>query len=400
MPNQVQFERTPENIALIKALGSKNKSVAQEAEYAFAAALGPIIQEVLQQLGTAGLVFTDVPFDADDSPSYPLDLYFDQQEQGYVTVWSQGMAGGLPTNTDVSILQELKLDTYRVDTAVSIRKKYARRARLDVFAKLIERMIQEVLVQQEHNAWSVVLKGLAEATTNTTRVFGTGIGNNTLGTTGSSLRHVIRSTNASTFLLHDLNALITRLKRVNSAWTGGTPTSRFSNGITDLFVSPEVMQDIRAFAYEPLNTASDARGAAAGDHAGIPLTDNLRNEIYNNGGMQSIYNVNLMDLNELGKGQAFNKIFDYFAGATTYSDVDGNNASAFTEASDEILVGVDNSKGAFIRPVALQDENGGQFSTEPDDQFTARDDKMGVFGFLEEGRALIDARAVAGIFLG
>lgn len=396
----ITLEKTAEQIELIKALGSRNKTTSAEAREAFAAALGPIVQEVLQQLGTSGLLFVDAPFDADDSPSYPLDLYYDQNEYGYVSVWSQTMAGGLPTSTDISTVQEMKFDTYNLDTAISIRKKYARRARLDVISKFIERMVQEVLIKQETNAWAVLLKAAAEATTDMTRVLGKSVGNDANTTTGSSLKHVIRSTNASTFLLEDLNALMTRLRRINSSWNGGTPSARYSNGITDLFVSPEVKQDIRAFAYEPLNTATNARGAAAGDHAGIALPDSIREEIYNSAGMESIYGVNIVELNEFGKGQKYNKFFDKFAASTSYTQVDGTNGTTFTEASDEILIGVDNRKNAFIRPVAIQDENGGQFVSYPDDQFSEREDKMAFFGSLEEGRVILDARAVAGIVLG
>jgi len=396
----INLDKSPEQIELIKALGSRNKVTSAEAKEAFAAALGPIVQQVLQQLGTSGAVFTDAEFDADDSPSYPLDLYYDQNEYGYVTTWSQTMAGGLPTSTDISTVQEMKFDTYNLDTAVSIRKKYARRARLDVVAKFIERMVQEVMIKQETNAWAVILKAAAEAQTDLTRVLGQSVGNDTNTTTGSSLRHVIRSTNASTFLLEDMNALMTRLRRINSSWNGGTPSARYSQGLTDLFVSPEVMQDIRAFAYEPMNTATNARGAAAADHAGIPLPDNVREEIYNSAGMQSIYNVNLIELNEFGTGQKYNKFFDKFASTTSYTDVNGSNGTTFTEASDQILIGVDNRKQAFIRPIAIQDENGGQFVTYPDDQFSDREDMVGFHGSLEEGRVVLDSRAVAGILLG
>lgn len=396
----ITLDKNPEQIELIKALGSRNKTVSAEAREVFAAILGPIVQEVLQQVGNSGLLFTDSPFDADDSPSYPLDLYYNQNDAGYVSIWSQTMAGGLPRSEDVSTISELKFDCYNLDTAISMRKKYARRARLDVMSKFIERMIQEVLIKQETNAWAVLLKAAAEAQTDITRVLGKSVGNAANTTTGSSLRHVIRSTNASTFLLEDMNALMTRLRRINSSWTGGTPAARYSQGLTDLFVSPEVKQDIRAFAYEPLNTATNARGSAAGDHAGIPLPDSIREGIFNAPGMESIYGVNIIELNEFGKGHKYNKFFDTFAASTSYTQVDGTNGTTFTEASDEILIGVDNRRNAFIRPVAVQDENGGQFVVYPDDQYTDREDVAGFYGSLEEGRVILDSRAVAGILLG
>lgn len=61
-------------------------------------------------------------------------------------------------------------------------------------------------------------------------------------------------------------------------------------------------------------------------------------------------------------------------------------------------MGIDQSRGAFIRPVARQAESGGTFTSLPDDQFAVnRVDKVGFYGFLEEGRVCIDSRAVAGL---
>ena len=94
---KLTLKNTPEQIELIKAMGSKNATAAREASEAFAAFLGPVIQQVLMTAGTASAIYTDAEFDEDDSPSYPLDLYYNENE-GYITVWSQHLAGGLPTS--------------------------------------------------------------------------------------------------------------------------------------------------------------------------------------------------------------------------------------------------------------------------------------------------------------
>ena len=59
----------------------------------------------------------------------------------------------------------MKIATFRLDSAVSMGKRYARKARLDVVSKAVERMANEILVKQDRNAWAVVLKALAEAET-------------------------------------------------------------------------------------------------------------------------------------------------------------------------------------------------------------------------------------------
>jgi hypothetical protein len=374
---RIKLKNTPEQVELIKALGSKNRLVAAEASEAFAAFLGPVIQRVILQAGTASQIYTDAPFDENDSPSYPLDLYYNEQNNGYVSVWSQTLAGGLPSAQDVSAIQELKIATYRLDSAVSINKRYARQARLDVIAKLVERMSQEVLVKQERNAWSVILKALGEASTTPQG--------------GSALKHYIEAGTAGQFKLDDLNKLMTRVKRVNESWAGGTPADPYSTGLTDLYVSPEIKELIRAFSYNPLNTTKGATGTTD-TNVGIALPDTMREEIYRNAGMQEIFGVNIVELIELGRSKKYNILFDNYI--TTKP-----SGGAFNPYNEEILVGVDNSRGALIRPVATTSETGSQFNVQPDDQFLQRTDKTGFYGSMEEGRICIDARALSGVIV-
>jgi hypothetical protein len=370
---KLKLKNTPEQVELVKAMGSRDTSVSREASEAFAAFLGPVIQKVLYTAGTASQIFVDSEFDEDDSPSYPLDLYYGEGP-GYVTVWSQHMAGGLPTS-QVEGMKELKIATYRLDSAVSFNKRYARRARLDVVSKAIERMAQEVLVKQERNAWAVVMKALAEAETN-------------------SLKHVLLDAGASFGLTH-LNQLMTRNKRINESFSGNTPIAPYSSGITDLYVSPEVKEGIRSFAYNPLNTTGTSQNFDQ------TLPDNIRSDIYNNAGMQSIYGVNIVEMIEMGVAKKYNTLFDEFAGVTDWG---GGVAFDGGASGHQILVGIDNSRGAFVRPVARQHDSGGDgtFRALPDEQFNmygSRVEKTGFYGFLEEGRICIDARAIMGLIL-
>ena len=82
---RLKLKNTPEQVELIKAMGSKNSIVSREASEAFAAFLGPVIRKVLQQAATAGAIYTDAPFNQDEGASYPLDLYYNENNQGYVT---------------------------------------------------------------------------------------------------------------------------------------------------------------------------------------------------------------------------------------------------------------------------------------------------------------------------
>ena len=378
---KLKLKNTPEQVELIRAMGSRDQLVAAEASQAFAAFIGPVVQKVLLQAGTSGLLFSDLQYDEDDHPSIPLDLWHDQGED-YVQVWSQNIAGGLPTS-EVTGMQEMKVATYRLDSAISWLKRYARRARLDVISKGIERMSNEVLIKQERNAWAVVLRALGEASTN-------------------SLKHVIASGTENEFVPHDMNRLMTHIKRINTAFNGGTPEGLTAKGLTDMFMSPEMMEQVRAFAYGAMNTHNYSGSRHDTGNGPITLPENVREDIWNSGGMASLYGVVLHELLELGNEQKYNKLFASILDSNSITDIPGGGGGTFDSNAtsghlDELIVGVDLSREAFVRPLARNAEGGSTFNVLPDDQFLVRAEKQGFYGYLEEGRVCLDARAVVGI---
>ena len=94
---RLKLKNTLEQVELIKKVGSRNVVESAEAMEALAAFVGPVIQKVLAQAGTAGMIYRDMEYNEDDSPSYPLDLYYNEAA-GLVSVWAQNVAGGLPSN--------------------------------------------------------------------------------------------------------------------------------------------------------------------------------------------------------------------------------------------------------------------------------------------------------------
>jgi hypothetical protein len=375
---KLKFKNTPEQVELIKAMGSKRPEVSREASEAFAAFIGPVIQQVLSQADTASAVYSDVVYDEDDNPSYPLDLFFEQRNaDNYISVVQQNIAGGLPSS-QIAGANELKVATYRLDAAVSFLKKYARRGRLDVVSKAVERMAQEVLVKQERNAWAVILKALSEGK----------------GTGSSNGNHIVNNVGSTeSFQLDTLNAMITRMKRINKSFAGGTAAQVYSEGITDLFVSPEVKQDIRAFSYSPI-----------GNNANQSLPEDAKSGAYRGAGLANIFGINIIDLQELGVGQKYNTLYETFSDsaglAAAVNEAGTTTTTAFNDSSShEVIIGVDASREALIRPVARNADSGATFSALPDDQFTQRADKTGFYGAVEEGRVCIDARVLVGAHL-
>jgi len=401
---KITLDRTPEQVELIKAMASKNRDVAYEAQTALAEFIGPVLAEVINTAPTVSNMFSALQFNSDESPSIPLDLYHDITDEDYIQVWSQSVPGGLPTNQVAPSQSELKFTTYTLDSALSFDKRYASRSRLDVVSKTFTRMAQEILLKQEKTSATMIMSALANATTN-------------------NEKHVIRSAQAGRFLLSDLNKLFTKAKRINTAWNGGTPAERRGRGITDILVSPEIVEEIRGLAYNPINTIGGAGGSpTAGD--GIAATDSMRDAVFNSAGIPEFYGVSIQEYNEMGAGQKWNTVFGTAASGKTFADnysvqqnggtefgfaaqidnsipadADYDDAGDVDASGEQIIVGVDLSRESMIRAIATDSDSGEEFSLVADDQFVTRQSKIGYYGSLEEGRMIIDDRVLLGLIV-
>jgi hypothetical protein len=335
-------------------------------------------------------LFTSLQFNAEDNPSIPLDLYYDIFDEDYIKVYSQSVAGGLPQNVVQPLASELKIATYRLDSAVAFDKKYAAKSRLDVVSKSFTRVAQEVMLKQERTSANLLMTALAQAST----------GNS--GTAADNY-HVFRSATADRFLLNDLNKLFTKIKRINASFVGGTPSGA-RRGLTDLIVSPEIVEEIRGMAYNPINTkgSPSVNGTAGnGSENGIAATDQIRNQVFSQSGIPEFFGVSIMEVLELGIGKRFNTIFDTVAGGTLYAGnyAASTSAAAFNGSTEEIVVGLDRSRDSLIRAVAVDADTGSEFNLVADDQYTLRQGKIGYYGALEEGRMVLDNRALVGLIV-
>ena len=368
---KISLKRTPEQVELVKAMASRNRQVAYEAQVALAEFIGPVLAEVINNAPTLSNLFTQLQFNADDNPSIPLDLYYDISDEDYITVYSQSAAGGLPQNQVLPTVSEMKIATYTLDSALSFDRRYAAKSRMDVVSKTFTRMAQEILLKQERTSANLIMSALANATTN-------------------GLSHTVVANQASNLLLADFNDLIVRARRINTSFSKGTPEGAANaRGVTDLICSPEVEGYLRAMAYNPINTNGGVAVAGAdasnGGAGAIAAPDSLRSALFGAAGLPEFYGISLMVINELGKGQKYNTIYDTVVGG----DFDG--------ATDEIVLALDRGRESLIRATAIDGDSGSEFSLIADDQYSIRQNKIGYFGSLEEGRMVLDNRALFGI---
>jgi len=347
------------------ALSNADGLAAREAIAAF---VGPVIDQVLDQEATHRAFYTKFGYSFGDAPEIPLDL-FDGNEEGLFDVWSTSIPGGLATN-HVYGGDVFRMTTFRYDSALSMLRRTAEKGRFDVMVKGIERLAQEIMVKEKQQAWSTMLAALGGARTN-----------------GSP--HIIDAKTPNVFQPQDLNSLKTKVDRLRNSWLGGTENDSPGSGVSHFVISPEIMEQIRGWAYEPVNTRAgsvDTSGATA-----IPLTDQIRNSIFQNSGLAEIPGLgSFIKLKEFGVGQSYNSLFDE-------SYTSGAGEPEFDPADDEIVLGVDLSLPGGVQATAEDSERGSEFVMEEDDQFTKRDGKIGWYGGLETGFAWMDNKTLSGI---
>lgn len=381
---KITIERNEEQLALVKAMGSSNREESYEAQAAVAKLMAPVLSEVINNAVTVGNLYSTFNYEEDDNPSLPLDLYHDITDEDYIQVYSQQVAGGLPYSQVFPAHNELKFQTYFLDSAWAFDKKYAKRSRLDVLSKTFTRLLQEMLLKQERSAFNVMAGALVNASTKSAA-----------GGSSAKGNHIIEMGTKDRFLLDDFNRLITLSKRINSSFSSGTPVGGSKVGVTDLLASPEMIQSLRAMAYNPINTKGSASVSTAGHGSenGLAAPDELRAQLYSAAGLPSFYGINILEVLEMGLGQRFNKLFDAILQANDVN-LDGWDGAA----TNEILIGVDRTRDALVRPAAVSAEAGTEVSVMVDDQFSVRQNKIGYYTKIEEGRIILDDRALVGIF--
>ena len=374
---EITLKRTDEQVELVKAMASSNRDIAYEAQAALAKFIAPVLAEVVNQAPTLANKFQSFTFNSEDNPSFPLDLYYDVTDEDYIYTWSQSLAGGLPTNQVQPTHSEMKFTTYRLDSAISFEKRYAAKSRMDVIGKSMTRIAQEIMIKQETTSANLLLGALSEAKTN-------------------SISHIHESPHGK-LMLEDFNKLITLSKRIHKSWYGGTPDSSARRGVTDLLVSPEVVENLRSLAYNPVNTSAGVKvekgnGDGVADST-IAATDSMREGLWRNAGIPEFFGIRLQEFSELGKGERFNEVFGKMVTAA------GNKSAvtSFNDQTNEIVIGLDSSVSSLWRAVATDSDTGSEFSLAVDDQYSVRQGKIGYYGSLEEGRVILDNRALYGI---
>ena len=374
---KIKLKEKPEQIALIKAMGSSDEETSQKAMKVFANLVGPLARKVLDETNIIDSLYDTISVGEFEPRTIPLDDFYNVDKPDYVRVSFSSQPGDL-AYSQLTGADDIPFTTFVVTSAIAMYRKYLKAGRIQHAENGIRKMINEVRFKMKRQGIQPILDSVANTQTNDTY-------------------HVTRSHTAGTFVLADLNRLETLAARIVTSALGGTPNASGARGITDLLVSPEIVEDIRAIAYNPMNTTAGVDGTAGtpqGSTVGIPATDQVRNEVYNAAGIPSIYGTNIIQMVEMGVDQDFNTIFDAFAGSNAYPDNAGTGTAVFDGATEQIVLGINRSVdvNGLIKVEISDSESGSTFNALPDNQFVAREGKVGFYGQAEAGYLSVEPR--------
>lgn len=328
---------TAEQVELLKRTGSANKAEALEAMHSLAQALQVPLRSALLDGDILGGIFAPEVLDPSATAEYPLDFYQTAQENDYVA-YQIPSVGALPQRTITG--DAITVQTYDVGNAIDWPLKYSTSARWNIVARAMEVLEAGFVKKMNTDGWRVVI---AAGAGRTDYNGGAPLVYDSAATAGQFTKR-----------------LVSLMKTTMTRLAGGNSTSTNRGRLTDIYLSPEALEDIREWDHDEVD-------------------DLTRREIFEaseeSGPMARIYGVNLHPLDELGVGQEFQTYF-----ATLGVNMGSND--------EEIVVGLDlSANDSFVMPVKRE------LAIFEDDMLHRRQ-KAGFYGWQEHGFAALDGRRV------
>jgi hypothetical protein len=324
------FTPTAEHDALLVKAGSQNRreSLTHTAELAKALEL-PLRKGILSGDILDG-IFQKVPLKSNATPEFPLHYLAPGTENQYVAYTIPNI-GRIPEKHIEG--DYVMVPIYDIGGSIDMGLKFARDARWDVVSDAMNNLRMQFVKKMNDDGWHTILAA------------------------GVDRNIVVYDADASAgqFTKRGVSLLKTVMRRNG----GGNSTSVNRGRLTDLFLSPEAMEDIRNWGVDQVDEVTRREIFTAGD-----------------GTLNRIFGINLHDLDEFGDGQEYQQYYlNELAGTLPSGDV-------------EIAVGLDLSKNdSFIMPVR---EDVQIF----EDETLHRQRRMGWYGWAELGFAILDSRRV------
>lgn len=322
----------PEFIDLIKRSGSSDKTVAIEAQREIAKALELPLRKGILYGDVVNGIFEKMPLEPGASPEFPLDLLAPGTERDYTAYTNPGH-GRIPERHVEG--DYVMINTYGITNSIDFLLKYAREARWDVVARAMQLLEAGFVKKINDDGWHTLLAAAVDR--------------NILVYDGDAA--------AGQFTKRLISLGKTVMRR-----NGGGNSVTANGRLTDLYMSPEAIEDVRNWGIDQLDEVSRREVYQSADN-GAPLT--------------RIFGVNLTDLFELGDGQEYQTFFT--------SDLSG---SLGPNSDVELIIGLDlTNRDSFVMPIKREVE-------VFEDETLHRSQRQGYYGWSELGFGVLDNRRV------
>ena len=316
---------------MLKSMGSHNKEVSLNATHQLAKALESVLRKGITSGDNHSGIFEKINLLENSTSEFPLDFLAPGTEKDFVayTIPNHGYIPQRNVEGDY-----VMVPTFDVGASIDWNLKYARDARLDIVSRAMDVMRSQFVKKDNDDAWHTVL------------------------TAATDRNIIVLDSDAAAGQF--TKRLVSLMKLVMRRNGGGNSTSNNCGKLTDLYVAPEAMEDIRNWNVDQVDEVTRREiFVADGDNA-----------------LNRIFGINLHDLDELGEGQEYQLFYD-------------NELSGTLPGSDvELVVGLDLSKrDSFVMPIREEVQ-------VFEDDTLHRQRRAGVYGWAEQGFAILDNRRV------
>tara|TARA_R110000744_G_scaffold58405_5_gene121826 strand:- start:2654 stop:3661 length:1008 start_codon:yes stop_codon:yes gene_type:complete len=323
---------TDEFIALLKQSGDGDINTAQAAQREFAKALELPLRKGVLAGDVLGNIFETISVEAGSSTEFPLDLISPGMEGEHIAYTNPGH-GRIPERAVES--DYVMIPTYSITSSIDYLLRYAREARWDIVGRAMQVLEAGFTKKLNDDGWHTLLAA--------------GVDRNILVYDGDATRGMFSK------------RLVSLMQTVMRRNAGGNTGSANRGRLTDLYVSPEALEDVRNWGLDQVDEVT-RREIYTANEGGAPIT--------------RIFGVNLHDLDELGEGQEYQVFFE------------GDLAGDLQGSDDELVVGLDQSANdSFVMPVKEQLQ-------VYEDPTLHRQQRAGYYGWMEMGFGVLDNRRI------
>ena len=285
---------------LLRKTGSEDRDEALEAQRIFAQSLQEPLREGILTGDIIGNIFEPIEFPPGSAVEFPIDLFRPDNADEFTayTVPSQGAIPHRLVEGDY-----ITVPTFTIANSIDYLLQYAREARWDILARVLEVMEAGFTKKMNDDGWHTLLAA------------------------GFDRNIIVNDTNAAQGQF--TKRLISLMKLVMRRNAGGNSSSMNRGKLTDLYVSPEAIEDMRNWGIDEVDETTRRQIFVAED-----------------GQLTDVFGVRLNDLDELGEGQEYQ---DYYENVVVPNGGGQGNGMATNDV--EIVVGLDLSKNdSFVMP--------------------------------------------------